>query len=300
MGEEVLVIGESLIDIVSDGAGRSTEVVGGSPANVAFGLARQRVPVRILTALAHDDRGERIQAHLASAGVRVDDASWSLSTTSTAHARILPDGSARYAFDIEWTLADVPTAGSARLIHVGSIGAFLEPGATVLERWLGQREPRTLLSLDPNIRPALLGDRAAAVARFERIAAMADVVKLSDDDAEWLYPGLGPAAVLERVLGLGARLAVVTCGRSGATMAVPAEAVEISALPVVVRDTVGAGDTFMAALIQRVLTTAELLSSPSAATLVAAGSYAAAAASLTVQRRGADLPTRAEILDVLA
>lgn len=298
--DEVLVIGESLIDIVTDEAGHSTEVVGGSPANIAFGLARQRVPVRILTALAHDDRGERIRSRLASAGVTVDDASWSLSTTSTARARILADGSAHYDFDIAWVLPDAPTAGAASLIHVGSIGAFLEPGATLLERWLGGRDPRTHVSLDPNIRPALLSDRVAALARFERIAAMSDVVKLSDEDADWLYPGLGPAQVCERVLALGVRLAALTRGRSGATMVAAKASVEIAAPPVTVQDTVGAGDTFMAALIFGVLTIPELLSSPSTATLADAGAYAAAAASLTVQRRGADLPTRAEILHALS
>ena len=295
----VLVVGESLIDIVTDSTGRTTEVVGGSPANVALGLARQQVPVRLLTALGRDAHGERIRAHLAAAGVVVADASWSLSTTSTARARIVADGSAEYAFDIAWALPSATAFGSAGLVHMGSIGAFLEPGATTLEEWLLLREPRTLVTFDPNIRPALLTDRGASVARFERIVAMSDVVKLSDEDAAWLYPGLSPTQVCERVLGLGARLVALTLGGSGARLHAGEISVERAAPTVTVRDTVGAGDTFMAALIHRVLAVPELLLSPRSADLAAAGSYAVAAAALTVQRVGADLPTAAEILEAI-
>jgi fructokinase len=183
---------------------------------------------------------------------------------------------------------------------MGSIGAFLEPGATTLEEWLRLREPRTLVTFDPNIRPALLTDRGAAVARFERLAAMSDVVKLSDEDADWLYPGLSPTQVGEKVLGLGARLAALTLGGSGALLHAGEVSVELAAPAVTVRDTVGAGDTFMAALIHRVLAAPELLQSPTSSTLAAAGSYAVAAAALTVQRVGADLPTAAEVLETIA
>ena len=301
IGDGVLVIGESLIDIVTDSAGLTTEVVGGSPANVALGLARQQIPVRLLTALGRDEHGERIRAHLTAAGVAVADESWSLPSTSTAQARIGADGSAEYAFDITWVLPPAATAfGAADLVHVGSIGAFLEPGATTLEEWLGLREPRTLVTFDPNIRPALLTDRGAAVARFERLAAMSDVVKLSDEDAAWLYPGLSPTQVCARVLELGARLAALTLGGSGARLDAGDVSVQLAAPTVTVQDTVGAGDTFMAALIHRVLATPELLLSPTSSDLAAAGAYAVAAAALTVQRVGADLPTAAEVLQAIA
>lgn len=131
----MLVVGESLIDIVTDAGPRTTEVAGDSPANVALGLARQQVPVRLLTALGRDARGERIGAHLRAAGVEILDSSWSLSTTSTAHARIRGDGSAEYVFDLDWTLPQTDRLEPADLVHIGSVGAFLEPGATTLERW---------------------------------------------------------------------------------------------------------------------------------------------------------------------
>ncbi|MFT4029131.1 MAG: carbohydrate kinase [Protaetiibacter sp.] len=295
----VLVVGEALIDIVRDIDGRRTEVVGGSPANVALGLARQGVDVRLLTALGPDVYGERIAAQLRAAGVVVDDASWSLAGTSTARAQILADGSAEYAFDVSWTLPDDLGPAAADLVHLGSISAFLEPGATTLEEWLGRSAGRTLVTFDPNIRPALLGDRERAVKRFERLVAKADVVKLSDEDGAWLYPGLSPAQIGETVLGLGARLVAVTRGAAGALLRVEGFELEVAAPTVTVQDTVGAGDTFMAALIRRVLAVPALLESPAPSELAAAGSYAVAAAALTVQRVGADLPTAAEILETM-
>lgn len=296
----VLTIGEALVDIVTDAAGRTTEVVGGSPANVALGLARQGVPVQLLTALGRDAYGKRINEHLDASGVVIADASWSLPATSTARAQILSDGSAAYSFDVAWTLPTMVSSGAADLVHVGSIAAFLEPGATTLEEFLGQLDARILVTFDPNIRPALLGDPVTTAARFERLAALADVVKLSDEDAAWLYPGMSPTQVCENVLRLGPRLVALTQGGTGAMLCADGLVVEVPAPRVVVRDTVGAGDTFMAALIHEVLAIPELLMSPTALGLMSAGAYAVAAAALTVQRVGADLPTAAEILEPIA
>ncbi|RZI85266.1 MAG: carbohydrate kinase, partial [Microbacterium sp.] len=119
----VLVIGEALIDIV-DG----TEIVGGSPANVALGLGRLGIDVELLTAIGSDDRGRRIADHLGESGVRVLPESLCLEQTSTARASIRPDGSAAYDFDIEWTLP-LSGADAHDIVHVGSIACFLEPGA---------------------------------------------------------------------------------------------------------------------------------------------------------------------------
>lgn len=298
----VLVIGESLIDIVrrSNGAGdaeaRTEELIGGSPANVALGLARQQVVVGFHTALAHDARGERIAAHLGDEGVALVEGSWSLPSTSSALAEIGRDGAARYTFDIAWTLPVPPDMSSAALVHVGSISVFLEPGASVLERALEGADAQTLITLDPNIRPALLPDHAAAVARFERLAALADVVKLSDEDAVWLYPELPEAGLARRLLAAGVRLVAVTRGGSGALLAAGDVVCVVAAPAVTVRDTVGAGDTFMAALIAQVIQEPDLLVAPTEAALGRIGRYAVTAAAITVQRAGADLPTTSDIL----
>lgn len=293
----MLVVGEALIDVVERAGSTAVEHVGGSPANVALGLGRLGLPTRLRTALAHDPRGERIAAHLASSGVQIDPASWRLSTTSTAAARIGHDGAATYLFDIDWRLDDAIRLGSARVVHVGSVGCFLQPGAGQLIAWLETLPPAVRVSFDPNIRPALLGERSEIVAAAERIVRVADTVKLSDEDAGWLYPGFGLDDVLDRLIALGARVACVTRGGEGAVIASAEARTTIEPQVVRTRDTIGAGDTFqavlVAALAERTLTT-------DLDALREIGERASVAASITVGRAGADLPTRAELCNVMA
>lgn len=270
----VLVVGETLIDIVRRD-GTESRHPGGSPMNVAYGLAQLDVPVQLLTRIGRDD--ELVTSHLA--GVELLPASLRDSPTSTAIATIAADGSASYDFDITWDLA--PFEADVDWAHVGSIGAFLSPGAEAVEQFL--RATTARVSFDPNIRPALMP--ADAVQRFERIAALTDVLKLSDEDGRWLYPTLDEKALLDHLQGLGPQTVALTRGANGAVIA-GSERFEIAAVPVEVADTVGAGDTFMAALI------AELLDNKP---VDAAARTAIAAAAITVSRVGAQLPTRAEI-----
>lgn len=296
MTDPVLVIGEALIDIVEAAGAAPEEHVGGSPANVALGLGRLGIPVRLRTALARDERGERIAAHLRASGVDIDPASFALDRTATALARLGPEGNASYEFDIDWRLAGPVALGDARVLHVGSIGCYIEPGASAVRdavrdavRGLAER---ARVSFDPNIRPALVGDRERAVAVTEDLVGVCDLVKLSDEDAAWLYPGSGADEVIDRFLALGARIVAITRGAEGAVLASRDAHVTVAPRPVHAQDTVGAGDTFMAALVAA-LAAGEL--GGDAASLRRAGETAAVAASLTVSRRGADLPTRAEL-----
>ncbi|MDQ7993220.1 MAG: carbohydrate kinase [Propionicimonas sp.] len=291
-GGGVLVIGEALIDVVTPPVGSALEHVGGSPANVALGLARLGIPVRFRTALGPDVRGERIAGHLAASGVVVDPASFVLDRTATAIAHLDPDRSARYEFDIQWRIDGPIALGGAGVVHVGSLGCYLEPGAETVRGFVRHVAGRARVTFDPNIRPALVHDRAAARRATEEIAAMSDLVKLSDEDAGWLYPGVSPQAVLQGFLARGARVVAMTLGRRGAVLASREASVEIDGRPVVVQDTVGAGDSFMAALVS---CQASGLLGTGADSLRAAGTFAVAAASVAVGRRGADLPTRAEI-----
>lgn len=303
----VLVVGEALIDAVEDGAAsrpvvdagsdaparRSEEHIGGSPANVALGLSRLGASVRLRTALARDEHGKAIASHLAASHVVVDEASYCLERTAVARAVTAADGSARYTFDMEWRLPGQIDVAGVRLVHAGSIACFLEPGATALEGFLVSLAGRIPISFDPNIRRQFTGPHAAALARVERLGRLSSVVKLSDEDAGWLYPALGVDAVLDRLLGLGPRLVVVTLGGGGAALASRTARVRVQARRVLVHDTVGAGDSFMAGLLDRVLVAG--LGTLDAATLQALGRHAASAASITVSRAGADLPTRAEL-----
>lgn len=287
----VLVVGEALIDIVSRPGQTDTEHVGGSPANVALGLGRLDIPVRLHTALAHDPRGEHIAAHLSASGVTIDPASWSLERTSTAIARIGADGAASYDFDIDWSLPTPPTLAGEQVVHVGSIATFLEPGATALEEFLTSIGPAAHVTFDPNIRPALVRDHTTATERVHALANLSTVVKLSDEDAAWLYPGHSIDDVLDHLLNHGPRLVAITLGHRGAALASTTARIAVPAPTVTVTDTVGAGDTFMAALIDGLLRT-QPTEPLDASTLRTLGTHATHAAAITIQRPGADLPHR--------
>jgi fructokinase len=289
---EVLVVGEALVDIVVTPEGTVAHP-GGSPANVALGLGRLGLDVGLLTTLGPDERGRGIERHLRESGVEVLPSSFSATRTSTAVATIGADGSARYEFDVAWDLPGRLEVGSPRLVHTGSIAAFLEPGATAVRGYLASVGAEQV-TFDPNIRPALVGSREAAVAAFEEATALATTVKLSDEDAEWLYPGAELDTVLRRVLTLGPRLAVLTLGARGSRLATPSFTIDVPPVRVEVVDTIGAGDTYMASLIASLLASGAELTPE---VVGGAGRRAARAAALTVSRAGADLPWRHELED---
>lgn len=278
----VLVIGEALIDIV-DGV----EIVGGSPSNVALGLGRLGIPVDLLTALAHDQRGERIHTHLERSGVRVLPESFSLERTSTARAKIRADGSAEYEFDVTWQVPSVDVA-HYDVVHVGSVGCFLEPGAsTVLDLICAARQAGARITFDPNVRPALSGPSDPA-SRAERIARTSTAVKLSDEDARALYPGSTLEGVAARLHEFGVELVAITRGGDGSTLSTRTGTASVSAPRVDVVDTVGAGDTYTAALVASLLVERDWSLGSDA--LVRLGAFCARAAAMTVGRAGADLP----------
>ena len=309
----VTAIGESLVDVIvgSDGA-PCAEHPGGPPMNIALGLARLNRPVALVTRIGDDARGASIAEHVSEAGVTLAVGSVRDEPTSTATAFLGADGSAEYVFDLRWSLpiglsvVDPILAGSG-IVHVGSIGAFLEPGGSTvvsLLRQLVESEHPPLICFDPNMRPSIVTDHEAALARFEEVAALAAVVKLSDEDAEWLYPELGLEAAVERILRFGVGLATVTLGSAGALLATRSLRITVTGVAVEVADTIGAGDSFMSALIDSIAglrdegVSAEALRTGrafDAALLTDIGDYAVRCAAITVSRPGANPPTRAEI-----
>ncbi|MCU1404688.1 MAG: PfkB domain protein [Glaciihabitans sp.] len=293
---EVYVIGEALVDIVHLEGG-SSEHPGGSPANVAYGLGLVGVPVTLLTHLGDDARGQRIRDRLTGAGVRLAAESMDADRTSTAAAEIDDTGAARYVFDIDWSLPLAMAIPPVRLIHTGSIATFLEPGATVVRNLiagvLAVPANTTIVTYDPNIRPALVGEHRQALRIFEETARLATVVKLSDEDAEWLYPQVAVDVALEHILTLGPALAVGTLGGEGSVLLTSTERVEVPAAAVSVVDTIGAGDTYMASLIQSLLVMDITHLDSSALRMI--GTRAALAAGITVSRAGSALPTEEEV-----
>ena len=204
----VLVIGEALMDITDSAAG-VIETPGGGPANVALGLARRGVDTALLASLGRDARGLVIAAHLEESGVSVHPDTFHDRATSTARATLDETGAATYDFDISWEIPEAVSVDEPAVIHTGSLATFLEPGADAVAQLLAAH-PATVVTFDPNIRPALVGSPAAARARFEGIARRAAVVKLSDEDADFLFPETDLPDVLGAILALGPRLVAIT------------------------------------------------------------------------------------------
>ncbi|CCH79893.1 conserved hypothetical protein [Nostocoides japonicum T1-X7] len=265
MPARVAVVGEALIDIVHDPYDLVEEHVGGSPLNVAVGLARLGVSVDFATTIGDDLRGDRIQEHLADRGVHLLPTSHTDDPTTTAVARLDETGAAEYEFDLHFDLPPLDLAPDVGHLHTGSIGAQLQPGAANVLAAVEAVRTQGTVSYDPNIRPTIMGPVDEVRPKVEAIVAMSDVVKASSDDLEFLYPGDSATAVMQRWCGLGARLAVVTLGAHGVVyeLAETGEAGSHPTRALDVVDTVGAGDSFMAGLISGLLD-AGLLGGPDA------------------------------------
>lgn len=303
----VLVVGEALVDVVRepgdarDGA-ESNARPGGSPLNVAVGLARLGVPVVLHTRFGSDPHGVIIAKHLEESGVPLTPGSVDSRDTAVAEATIAADGSATYRFDITWDPAPVSVATPPIAVHTGSIGAVLEPGARLVQRLLADSRDNATISYDPNVRPALMGEHDAARTSVEGLIEVSDVVKASDEDIGWLYPGDEVADVLARWLALGPSLVVATRGGAGADALAASGAVHVEAPVTRVADTIGAGDSFMAGLIAGLADRnllggdrRDALRAISAQALVEVVTVAARCAAITVSREGADPPTRDDL-----
>lgn len=297
-----LVVGESLVDIVEREDGSSTSHVGGSPANVAVGLARLGRRVELATSIGADARGRQIAAHLRANAVDLTPGSMHAVTSSTAIARIGADGGADYAFDIAWAPEPIVPTRMPDCVHTGSIGSWLAPGAAEVLRTLRRLAPDVVISFDPNVRADLVTDRRRTTTQIERLVALADIVKVSDEDLAWLQPGREPRQVAAAWLDLGASAVFVTLGAHGALAMTAGAEAAVSARPVEVVDTVGAGDAFMAGLLDAMADlgllraeTSTAIAALDSATLGRIGAHAGEVAALTVSRAGAEPPTRAEL-----
>jgi fructokinase len=300
----VALVGEALVDIVHRPDGTVQEHPGGSPANVALALGRLGRKPQLVTSLAADDRGRVVTGWLEEAGVDVAAAAPTSGRTSTAMARLDATGAAHYDFDIEWRI-DAELAEESSVLHVGSIGAYLEPGASGVESLVRHRRAMSTITFDPNIRPALIADPAAVRERVMQLVAIADVIKASDEDVRWLYPGRDIAEIAEEWHAAGAAIVVMTLGEKGARGSADCGVVSVSPVATTVSDTVGAGDTFMGALIDGLIgerlvgaDRRDALRSIGADRLQAVLDRSAAAAAITVSRPGTDPPWRGELADL--
>jgi fructokinase len=306
----IAVIGETLVDLIaSDDRARPAQHLGGSPANVAVGLARLAQPACLITQIGSDHLGQFAHSRLSAEGVHVIRAGPD-APTSTALATLGAQGQATYTFSVGWDIAGARIPAGTTALHVGSLGLLLEPGAHHLWRLLCEQvRGSQLISMDPNIRADLLTDATAARKTLRWIAGLAHIVKLSDEDLEFLFPGSDPAGAGDILLGAPGRtaLAIVTRGSKGALAFTGRHRLDIPAFEVPLADTVGAGDAFMAALLAG-LAERNLLSPASLTDFAYAGpgpirliaEQASAAAAITCSRTGATPPSAAELRHFLA
>src|SRR3954468_18119807 len=300
-----VVIGEALVDLVGQRGSRTLVAPpGGSPANVALGLGRLGNPVTLMTHLGRDSFGEMISGHLQASGVRVEGGTSAGSSTSLAVAT-LAAGIASYDFRIEWDIGNLePLPVETRCLHTGSLAAALEPGRTDVHNLLEHEHQRgrVTISYDPNVRPALLGTPEAARPGIEHLVTLSDVVKVSDEDLHWFYPDRADEEVARDWLGRGPVLVVVTRGGAGVYAVTRDLELRRPATAIDLVDTVGAGDSFTAGLLDG-LRRADLiggqrrdaLAATDEATLVSILDDASLVAAVTCSRPGANPPTRAEV-----
>lgn len=343
MSSYVAVIGECLVDVVQSETTAPTAHVGGSPFNVAVGLSRLEHQVVFAGRRGDDDYGRMIARSLSSQRI-VNLLEPDALPTSVATATLDPTGQASYEFSLDWSLpeADVLQDAFCQLVeseasgvrgsfpgardaitgaapaatdtefplthlHTGSLGAVIQPGAQTVKDVVNRTRPHATISYDPNYRPTVVPNREYAREQVEEMVALADVIQASTDDLDLLYPERPHAETMQAWLELGPALVTVTRGASGAMALAASGFAEQEAFAIEVADTVGAGDSFMAAT----------LSSLRSRGLLGAGNRealhqiphtevadvlrtAARAAAITSSRFGAQPPTAKELSTALS
>ena len=304
MEQVALVVGEALVDVVQERDGSERRHPGGSSTNAAVALARLGRPVTLVTAYAEDDHGRLLAEHLRENGVGLASDPVVLDRTSTAVATLADSGAASYEFDVDWRLGPVslPAGVEPVVVVFGSLGAALDPGAADVAAIVEQHRPAALVVFDLNARPGITGSGPEVVKRAEGMAALADVVKASDEDLELLWPGIEHRDAAEGFLSRGAGAVIVTKGSDGAAWFTASARGEVPAARTAVVDTIGAGDTVTAAVVDALWSfdvvgpgARERLQSLGPTRWTAVLAHAGRAAAVTVGRPGADPPWRDDL-----
>jgi fructokinase len=298
---QVWVVGEVLIDLIPNGSDRKP-IVGGGPANTAKALSKLGIDAQFIDGISSDNYGQMAKDELVASGAKLDYVKYSDKPTCLAIVSLSDTGSASYEFVIENTatfdfnLDWLPNPQTERptLLHIGTLATAIEPGASVLFEWAQYVAKVAPIVFDPNIRPAVISDRKQYVKQVELWVSISSAVKVSDEDIKWLYPSLEIDQVVNNWLAKGGpSLIVVTSGDKGLAGYRIGEKVSVGAVKVVVADTVGAGDTVGAILVEAMVK--DGLDNLSGVRLEMMLTRAAKAAAITVSRSGANPPTLKEI-----
>jgi fructokinase len=309
----IALTGEALIDFTASEAGTLAFLghEGGSPLNTAVACARLGVHTGFFTQLSTDLFGERLMEFLARNGVDTSFILRSNAPSTLAFVERTPQTN-RYAFytrgsaDATWSPEPLPQLpAECRFLHFGSISLLQEPASTRIADLITANAGRCVIVFDPNVRPSLIPDMAAFRHRVTNWLAMADLVKLSDEDAELLAPGQPVDALAAECLQAGARAVIVTRGGAGATLwRTGREPIAVAAPRITVVDTIGAGDTFTAGLSVSLLAHGvehpAQLGELSDEAWTEVMRFAATAAALNCTREGADPPTLEAVHNALA
>jgi fructokinase len=304
MTARALSLGEALIDVVIRPES-TDEHVGGSPLNVAVGLASLGRPASICAYWGRDDRGDMLRKWADAAGVDIVGGTDTAEKTSVALAHVDDEGRASYEFDLSWSVPKLVDLSPYGHLHTGSIAATLEPGGSDVVAIATRMKQRGTVSYDPNIRPTVMKSPDAVVNRVEHLVGLSDVVKTSDEDLAWLFPGVPVEDTMRRWVKNGPTLVVVTRGPWGvyALLASNRDMLHVDQMTIPVADTVGAGDSFMAGLLSGLLDAGllgslearERLSHVSWTDVQPALHRAVITSAVTVSRSGAYAPTMTEV-----
>ena len=300
----IWVCGEVLIDLIPGADGVRVPHVGGGPANTAKALARLGHDVQFIDGISTDEYGVAARKELLDDEVKLDLALTSdkptclaiisLDANGGASYEFKIDGTATFDFDLKW-LPD-PSRYKPQVLHIGTLVTVIQPGADVLYDWAMQVAEFAPIVFDPNIRPSVMGDHDLYEAAVEKWAALSSVIKVSDDDMAWLYPGQKYEDVAQRWLNDGAALVVVTRGSNGIVGFTADGAVEVDGAKITVADTVGAGDTVGAIIVEAMIEKGILALTGDV--LKATLHRAAVAAGITCSRKGAQPPYKHELKNV--
>ena len=300
----IWVCGEVLIDLIPGVDGVRIGHVGGGPANTAKALARLGRDVQFIAGISTDVDGVAARKELLEDEVKLDLALTSDKPTCLAIVSLDSNGSASYEFKIAGTatfdfsldwLPD-PARYKPNVLHIGTLATVIQPGADVLYDWALRVAEFAPIVFDPNIRPAVLADRDLYEAAVEKCAAISSVIKVSDDDLAWLYPGQNYADVAARWISDGTALVVVTRGAEGIIGFTSEGSVEVEGAKITVADTVGAGDTVGAIIVEAMIEKGIL--ALTGEVLKATLHRAAVAAGITCSRKGAQPPYKHELKGV--